>query len=330
VNWSVTETGLLYKLAESGELSPDELVRARAVALPAPSRDDWLRAMDRLCIFGGVALLGAALVFFLAWNWPHMHRFAKLGLVAGALVATVVTAGTVQPFGTVYRAALFGAAVCTGALLALVGQVYQTGADAWELFLAWTLLMLPFVMLARSSASWALWIIVANTALLGAIFQGAPWLAFLQHAHYGTAFEILFISGANLVLLLVFERAAAFLLLRPRRYVHQLAAIAMLGPLATGAAVGWWEDSFQPVLACFVVVAAAMIFYYYRLRRDLVLLALAAYAAIAVLTSGLLKLLPVESAAGFIWYNALAVFVVAASALTGKWIIDLNREREAP
>lgn len=327
MKWSVTETGLLYKLAESGELSPGELVRARAVALPAPSRADWLRAMDRLCIFGGFALLAAALVFFLAWNWPHMHRFAKLGLVAGALVATVVTAGVAQPFATVYRAALFGAAVCTGALLALVGQVYQTGADAWELFLAWTLLMLPFAMLARSSACWALWIIVANTALYSAVAQGAPWLAFLEHAHHGTAFEILFVAGANLVLLLLFERAAAVLLLKPRRYVHQLVALAILGPLATGAAVGWWIDRFQLVLACFVVVAAAMIFYYYRWRRDLVLLSLGAYAVIAVLTSGLLKLLPLESAAGVIWYNAVAVFVIAASALTGKWIIDLNRAR---
>lgn len=330
MRWSATETGLLYQLAESGELSPNELERARGVALPAPSRDDWLRAMDRLCIFGGSALLAAALVFFLAWNWQDMHRFAKLGLVAGALAATVVVAGAVRPFATAYRAALFGAAVCTGALLALVGQVYQTGADAWELFLTWMLLMLPFAMLARSSACWALWVIVANTALLSAIFQGAPWLAFLQHARYGTAFALVFLAGANLVLLLVFERAAGLLLLRPRRYVHHLAAIAMLGPLASGAAIGWWEDSFRVVLACFVVVAAAMIFYYHRMQRDLVLLALAAYAAIAVLTSGLLKLLPLESTAGVIWYNAVAVFVVAASALAGKWIIDLHRQDDAP
>lgn len=330
MTWSITETGLLYKLLEAGELSPDELARADAIAPRAPSRQDWLQAIDRLCMFGGFALLAAALVFFLAWNWPDLHRFTKLGLVVAALAGTVVLAGAARPAGTVFRAALFGAAVCTGALLALIGQIYQTGADEWELFLAWTLLMLPFVLLARSSASWALWVIVANTALLSSIFQGASWLALIRHPEYGTAFELLFVGGFNLVLLAVFERSAALLLLRPRRYVHQLAAIGMLGPLATGGVVGWWEHEFLLVLACFAAVAGTMLLFYYRIRRDLVLLALPAYATIAVLTSGLLKLLPLESGAGILWYNAVAVFVIAASAVVGKWIVGLHREARAP
>jgi len=325
MTWSVHETSLLYRLAECGELSAEELARAGEFSPRVPSREQWLHAMDRLFIFSGFALLAAGLVFFLAWNWPDMHRFAKLALVAGALMATVAVAGLVQPFGTVYRAALFGAAVCTGALLALIGQIYQTGADEWELFVTWTLLMLPFVMLARSTASWALWVLVCNTALLSAIFQGAPWVAFLHHPDYGTALQMTFMGGINLVLLAIFESGAT-LLLSPQRYVHQLAAIAMLGPLGTGAAVAWWEHQFGLVLACFVVVAGGMFFFYYRVRRDLVLLALAAYVTIAVLTSGLLRALPLETTAGIIWYNAVAVFVIAASALVGKRVVDLHRE----
>lgn len=330
MTWSITETGLLYKLAEAGDISPDELARAREVEPPGPARSDWLQAIDRLCIFGGIALLAAALVFFLAWNWPDLHRFAKLGLVAGALVATVVVAGIVKPFDTLYRAALFGAAICTGALLALVGQIYQTGADEWELFLAWTLLMLPFVLLARSSASWALWVIVVNTALLSSVFQGAPWVGFLRHPEYGTALEMTFMAGANLVVLALFESAPALLLLQPRRYVHWLAGVAMLGPLAAGGFIGWWDGNFRFVLACFAVVAGAMVFFYYRLRRDLVQLALAAYATIGVLTGGLLKLFPLETEAGIILYNLVAVFVIAASALVGKWIVGLHRRGKAP
>ena len=44
-----------------------------------------------------------------------------------------------------------GAQSDPGGVLALVRQIYQTGADEWELFVTWTLLMLPFVMLARST-----------------------------------------------------------------------------------------------------------------------------------------------------------------------------------
>ncbi|MGD9388286.1 MAG: DUF2157 domain-containing protein, partial [Gammaproteobacteria bacterium] len=202
MTWSLNETGQLYKLLEAGEISPEEFARAGELASRAPSRTQWLRAIDRLCVFGGFGLITAGLVFFLAWNWPDMHRFAKLALAGGALVATVGVAGVVRPFGLVYRAALLGAGVCTGALLALVGQIYQTGADEWELFLSWMLLLLPFALLARSTPSWALWVIVCNTAMLSAIFQGAPWLAFLDHPDYGPAFVLMFLGGVNVVLLL--------------------------------------------------------------------------------------------------------------------------------
>ena len=65
--------------------------------------------------------------------------------------------------------------MATGAVLALVGQTYQTGADVWELFAAWAALMLPFAWLSRSTASWVLWLGVANLALMRALSQSVWW-----------------------------------------------------------------------------------------------------------------------------------------------------------
>ena len=47
---------------------------------------------------------------------------------------------------------LIAASVLVGVLLAVIGQVYHTGADAYSLFAAWTLLILPWTLASRSAA----------------------------------------------------------------------------------------------------------------------------------------------------------------------------------
>jgi uncharacterized membrane protein len=46
------------------------------------------------------------------------------------------------------------------------GQVYQTGADAYENYVLWALLILPWVIIGRFGALWMLWLTVSNVALI--------------------------------------------------------------------------------------------------------------------------------------------------------------------
>ena len=60
--------------------------------------------------------------------------------------------------------ALGGAAagnLALGGLLAFVGQTYQTGADAWQLFAVWAALSFLWAVVARRDVVWALWLLVA-------------------------------------------------------------------------------------------------------------------------------------------------------------------------
>jgi uncharacterized membrane protein len=68
------------------------------------------------------------------------------------------------------RGATFLAFVATGALLALFGQTYQTGADVYELFLTWALLGLPLVVAAQWGVASAAWVLVLNISLM--LFSG--------------------------------------------------------------------------------------------------------------------------------------------------------------
>lgn len=325
MSWTSREVGQLLSLAEAGLLEPAELEHAARLGALRPTRDAWYLAADRLFAFAGVLLLATALIFFFAWNWADMHRFLKLGVALAALAGCTATAFFSRPFELAWRAALLGAAILTGTALALVGQIYQTGADVWELFAAWAVLMLPFVLLARSTASWLLWIAVANAALLR-FLSASRWFTFV-----GALFSprhLFIVAGLNLVLLLAFEAFPARLLERPRRYVHRLAAAGVLAPLACGACIGWWEHEFMPVTLAFLVMAVLMAGVYYRLRRDLPILALAVFGGIAVLASALLRVMPRE--ADFVVLNLVALFVIGSSAGAAVWIARLYRGEHAP
>ena len=86
----------------------------------------------------------------------------KLLLIEGALLISVV-ASIFWRRGRI--AALLCATLALGGLLAFVGQTYQTGADAWQLFATWAALALLWTLLARSDVLWLVWVAIAATGI---------------------------------------------------------------------------------------------------------------------------------------------------------------------
>ena len=125
---------------------------------------DTIEARRAHTIAGVVAgaLIAFGLVCWIAANWASFHRLAKLGLVGGVLLAATVLAAV---WPRLRVPALLVATTATGGLFALIGQIYPSGADAWQLFFYWALLALPFALAARHEAVWSLWTIVAITAI---------------------------------------------------------------------------------------------------------------------------------------------------------------------
>src|SRR6185312_11045657 len=127
---------------------------AVAVALEAtgarPGRDDWRRFLSRLALGAGVASLAAAAIMFIAANWQSLAVVGRFALAHAAIVACAGVAFWRPPPHAMGRAALALAIVVSGALLALYGQAYQTGADLYELFFAWAGLTVVFAIAAAS------------------------------------------------------------------------------------------------------------------------------------------------------------------------------------
>lgn len=108
------------------------------------------------------SLIAFGLICWIAANWPGLHRLTKIGLVGGVLLGAAIVAAA---FDRLRLPALMLATGAVGGLLALIGQSYPSGADAWQLFAWWAVLALPFALAARSDAIWSLWAVVATAGI---------------------------------------------------------------------------------------------------------------------------------------------------------------------
>jgi uncharacterized membrane protein len=146
-------------------LSRVDVEAALEVAAARPSAAELRSALIRLLQLAGLLSLAAGVIFCIAANWEVFAVFGRFALLEILLAACVGLALWQPPPRPLGRFGLLGAFILTGALLALFGQTYQTGADLYELFLTWALLGLLFAVAAHWSVAWAAWAVVLNAAL---------------------------------------------------------------------------------------------------------------------------------------------------------------------
>lgn len=311
--------------AEAGHLPAAALPRALSLAGVLPNPADWRRFLDRLLLWLGAILLAAALVFFLAYNWREMGRYAKFGLAEAALFGALAgawTLGLERPAG---RAALFSAALLVGALLALIGQTYQTGADPYELFATWALMILPWALLARSAPLWLLWVGLVNLAI-ALYFRTVPNVFGVLLSLERMLWLLLAVDTAAL---LIWEAAAArgITWLQPR-WAPRLLATAAGSVVTALALMAVFDGDDVSVLALPAWLAwwgAAWAVYRYRLR-DLYVLAGGVLSGVVVIATFAARHLGDHDAGGFL---LVSLIVVGLSAAGGWWLRQLARELEA-
>lgn len=324
--FTIAQAARVLQLAETGLLTSEQFARiSRSVRLH-PDPVTWRLGMQRFCRYGGILFFAVGAICFFAYNWSELHRFVKIALAVGALAACAVGAALQPPFGAGWRAALLGASLGTGILLALIGQIYQTGADMWELFRNWAVMIIPFALLARSSATWGLWLVVANIGLIRLLSQSSG--SFSAFFSLFESASLAIIAAFNFMVLVCLEFTARRLLIEPRRWLHRLAAIGALTPIALGACIGWWEKPGYLGLQSGFFIGAAAALWFYRWRRfDIVMLAMICASAVAVLTVGL-AYAGNDVNHSFLFLNAIGLFIVVASGGCALWLIRLYKRRQ--
>jgi len=327
----------LDRLVEQHHLQRPAVEALFGIAGARPTPEEDRRLIRRTLQLAGSLFLAAAVIFFVAANWREMGIAGRFALLHALLVATVGVAMWRPPPLRLGRLAVLGSFLVTGALLALFGQTYQTGADVHELFFAWAGLGLPLVLAGQWAVTWAAWALVLDVAfaLLCGWLPGThvlwsvldPW-GLAGYPRFALPLAV------NLALWIACQAAAG------TRVGHVAAPWLGRFLVAAGIGFGTWgavlavapfhgaagQEGRALLLALLAVAAAGVAWHTLRERRDVFPLATLAAGVIAFGTALLARALTHGDAAPLF---AMAAWLVVGSTSAGWLIMDrLRRWRE--
>ncbi|MCA9537475.1 MAG: DUF2157 domain-containing protein [Myxococcales bacterium] len=311
-------TARIDALRAAGVLDAQQAPVALAAAAHTPDVEQWRGALDRILLGLGAALLVAGIIFFFAYNWADLGKTGKFVLLGmGVLVPAAFALS--RPAALSGQVALTAAVGITGALLAVYGQIYQTGADAWNLFAGWAALTLPWSLGGRFRPLWLLWLAIAELALSLWWEQAGPsdpelWMPTALAAINGAAWALA-------------ERWPT-----PSRWLIRVLAVACIGALVVPAVALAIDESSAPgvlaLLALLALAAAAIGPYRPNGRADLLVVSVVLLAAITVASTFLGRLFfdGMQLEQGGVLMLALAIIGEIAGAAA---LIQNLRRRDA-
>lgn len=309
-----------------GQLSTAALPEALRIAGTLPGPMEWRRMLEGLALWMGAVFLAAAVIFFFAYNWKELGHFARFGIVELLLAAAIIAAWRLGLERMSGKAALLVATLLVGALLALVGQTYQTGADPWELFATWALFVLPWVAVARFPPLWLLLLALVNLAASLYYHAFAGFFGFL----FGIKDLWWTLTGVNTAALVAWELAASrgvpWLAERWAPRIVATAAAGFITVLAAWGIVDRKSGGFAEFVGYFVWLACAYAVYRFRIR-DLYVLALGVLSLVVVVAVFLGHNMVKHGDAGAFLLVGMAV--LGLSAAGGWWLRTVAREVEA-
>lgn len=292
------------------------VLRASGI-IPAPAQ--WRTFLEQLALWLGMLALAAAVIFFFAFNWDDLGRLAKIGMAEAAILVALLACWRLDLDGVAGTAALTLASLLVGALLALTGQIYQTGADTFELFAYWAALILPWVLIGRFAPLWLVWVGLIDLAAflyfsLGSDVEPQLWAMFVLNGLAVIGWEV--------------GRYVGLAWLRDRWPVR---LIATVGAAAATALIVWTilgghgRAALVPTLA-YLAWLAATYAWFHRRRPDLFMLAIGVLSVIVAVAALLSRHLLDSGGAAFLFIGLVVIGMSAAGAL---WLKSVAQEQAA-
>lgn len=306
---------ILIDWIEQDRIAPGNLQSALSLSSVFPSKANWQRFLDQLLLWLGALLLAAGVIFFFAYNWNDLGRFAKFALVEVPIIGALIVLWRIGLESISGKITLLAASLFVGALLALVGQTYQTGADTFELFAAWAVLILPWVLVGHLAALWLVWIALLNLAAVFyyLVFGGLFGFIFAPDQLLWVLFAL------NTIALVIWELRAARD--TPDRWAIRILATAS-GTAVTILAiysVAEFRHAGALGLLAWAVYFAALYVVYRIMVVDVFVLAGGVLSVIAVVITWLAtNLLKSGDAAGAMLL--IGLIVIGLSAAGGWWL----------
>ncbi len=261
-----------------------------AAAFAVRDHDHSARMTNGALLALGAFYLAAGLLFFGADIWDDLPNWQKFAMIEAGLAALVIGAlflGLTRPAGQVL---LIAATMMTGLLLHAVEWVYPAAAGRMEIYLAWMLIVLPFVVASRSPAHWIVWTFIALTAVHAALTSDPRPLDVLPAAYH--PFALAAVPGLVLVAgEAVRWRGGLWLRATWPRYLLLVLVLWFLVDAFIGHQFPDWSlfgagSGPASVIVFAFAVLAALWFYRFRARDYAAFSIAVAFAVLAVIVAG--------------------------------------------
>ncbi|MCF6343327.1 MAG: DUF2157 domain-containing protein [Devosiaceae bacterium] len=140
--------------------------RNAAIDMVSPLIRPLKPKIERVLLVLGLLFITASILLFFAFNWAHIPPFVKMGAVLAIIGVLALINVYLLRQNKQFAANLVLSmnAFLVGVFMAVYGQIYQTGADAYTLFLTWAIMILPWVIFARFLPLWILWLVICTIA----------------------------------------------------------------------------------------------------------------------------------------------------------------------
>ena len=154
---------LIDQLSSHGLITSDAQNYAMSLLYPAQNWRFWI---SRLLLVLSVSLILSGIVHFFAFNWTKIAPEMKLISIQLAILGCLGASFFYRLTRLSSKIMLLSASVLVGVFLAVFGQIYQTGADSYNLFMMWAFFILPWVILSEFAALWLVWLVISNIFLI--------------------------------------------------------------------------------------------------------------------------------------------------------------------
>ncbi|MBN2767880.1 MAG: DUF2157 domain-containing protein [Campylobacterales bacterium] len=153
-------------LIEQGHIPKEKIDEALSITKVFPTEKDWFVFIGKLLLWLGSLAIAFSVMFFIAYNIDNIGKFVKFGAVELLIAGSLLAYWRFYSHPIASKVTLLTASILVGVLLALYGITYQTGADSWQLFFTWALLITPWVLIGHFSPLWIMWLMLFNLSLI--------------------------------------------------------------------------------------------------------------------------------------------------------------------
>ena len=273
------------------------------------SSQEWKKFLQLLFISLGVGFSVTGIIFFFAYNWADLHKFAKIGMVEALIVLSASLVLFSKLNVNIKNILLTATAVLVGVLFAVFGQIYQTGANAYDFFLGWTLFITLWVVFSNYPLLWLVYLVLIQTTLVLYAEQVASgWSVFIINTTALLGMEYLprIISG-----------------LKVPAWLSNLVALAAVSLSTIGITVGIF-DNYE--ISLLVLILMAVLFYssgiIYGLKaKKAFYLSIIPFSLIVIISALLVKI-----SDDAIMFFTISLFIIASVTLLIASLMNIQKK----